>query len=54
MAQDGARAAREYRAHPVSMPRQEPMSDGVDASMDGAKPAELESVIDRIRPKAKL
>jgi hypothetical protein len=51
MAEDSPSTGKENSGHPEPLPGEIPVTDGVDAAVDGVKPATLESVTDRMPPE---
>jgi hypothetical protein len=52
--QHGVWATGENGGHPAPVSSEEAVADGVDAAVDSAQPAELQPVVDRVGPEAKL
>jgi hypothetical protein len=55
VAKNGIGSARQHGGHPAAVPGEQATAyRAVDAAMDLAEPAELQSVVDRAAPNAKL
>jgi hypothetical protein len=54
VAQDGSGPAREHGGHPTTVLSEQPVTDRVDAAVDGAEQPALQPIVDRAASKAKL